>query len=190
MVLKHIKWYYNYYYIFTFAAAQHVRVQKRWIPMAVQLEKRFSIDLLVDVQSRVWLFAADYTAANRPFCWNHTDLPVPGYRTTGLVRRECTIIIVIILYYYNHKSRIFFSGVTEIFNFVCVWVGGSDNSYTSPIYNWTYSYIYINKHDIDIIDLYISTKHNKTHSLKKYKNTFIRLFYSYIIYIIIRDVWN
>jgi len=53
--------------------------------MAVQLEKRFSIDLLVDVQSRVWLFAADRTAADRPVRWNHTNLPISGHRAAGLV---------------------------------------------------------------------------------------------------------
>jgi len=59
--------------------------------MAVQLERRVSVDLLVVVQSGVWLFAANRTAADRPVRRNRADLPVPGYRTAGLVRRECTL---------------------------------------------------------------------------------------------------
>lgn len=80
---------YNDDNILALAATQHVRVQKRRIPVAVQLEKRISVHVLVVVQPGIWLFAADRSSAHRPVCRNRADLPVPGHRTPGLIRREC-----------------------------------------------------------------------------------------------------
>jgi len=59
--------------------------------MAVQLEKRVSVHVLVVVQPGVRLFSADHPSAHRPVRRNRADLSVPGHRTTGPVRRECTL---------------------------------------------------------------------------------------------------
>jgi len=59
--------------------------------VAVQLEKRVSVDVLVDVQQRVRMSAADRAAADRAVRRDRAELPVLGDRAAGLVRREFSI---------------------------------------------------------------------------------------------------
>lgn len=70
-----------------FTVAQHVGVQKRRLPVAVQLERIVAVDVLVDVQQGIRLHIADRAVADRTVRRDRAELSVPGDRTAGLVRR-------------------------------------------------------------------------------------------------------